>query len=399
LGVKDLPLSDLTVLDFSRILAGPYCTMLLGDMGAEVLKVEPPGGDDCRHWGPPFVEGESAYFLAVNRNKKSLCIDLKKERGRQIIRDLLPRVDVVIENFRPGTMARLGLDYPTLSAEHPALVYCSISGYGQTGPLSQRPGYDAVMQGEGGWMGLTGEPEGAPMKVGASLADIFTGMMASEGILAALYRRERSGKGDYVDVALFDSVMATLCYQAQGYLMTGDVPRRLGNRHSSLAPYETFETSDGHVILGVGNDSLWRRFCDAVGERAPDEEQFRTNEGRVLHYDELRGRLEPLFHSRTTSEWVALLESAGVPVGRVRNVAEVFENPQVEARHMKLGVEHPKLGRLPLTGNPIKLARSQEREHLPPPMLGQHNESVLCERLLMDEETLRSLRDEGVLCQ
>lgn len=372
--------------------------MLLGDLGAEVLKVEPPGGDDCRHWGPPFVEGESAYFLAVNRNKKSLCIDLKKDKGRRIIHDLLPRVDVVIENFRPGTMARLGLDYEALSSKHPALVYCSVSGYGQTGPLSQRPGYDAVMQGEGGWMALTGEPEGAPMKVGASLADIFTGMMASEGILAALYRREKSGKGEYVDVALFDSVMATLCYQAQGYLMTGDVPRRLGNRHSSLAPYETFETSDGHVIVGVGNDSLWRRFCDAVGEDAPDEAEFATNEDRVHHYEALRARLEPLFRSRSTTDWVTLLESSGIPVGTVRNVAQVFENPQVEARHMRLEVEHPKLGRLPLTGNPIKLKRSTEREHLPPPMLGEHNESVLRERLLMSDETLSALRDDGVLC-
>lgn len=396
--MKDLPLSDLTVLDFSRILAGPYCTMLLGDLGAEVLKVEPPGGDDCRHWGPPFVEGESAYFLAVNRNKKSLCIDLKKESGRRIIHELLPGVDVLIENFRPGTMARLGLDYESLSPKHPSLVYCSVSGYGQTGPLSQRPGYDAVMQGEGGWMALTGEPEGAPMKVGASLADIFTGMMASEGILASLYRREKSGKGEYIDVALFDSVMATLCYQAQGYLMTGDVPRRLGNRHSSLAPYETFETSDGHVIVGVGNDGLWRRFCQAAGEGAPDEAKFATNERRVRHYDELRARLEPLFRSRSTSDWIALLEDSGIPVGRVRNVAQVFENPQAEARHMRLEVEHSKIGRLPLTGNPIKLSRSMEREHLPPPVLGEHNESVLRERLMMSEETLAALRDDGVLC-
>jgi len=391
-----LPLEGVTVIDFSRILAGPYCTMLLGDLGATVLKIEPPGGDDCRHWGPPFIDGESAYFLSVNRNKKSLCLDLKKKEAKELVMRLLGGADVLIENFRPGTMDRLGVGYETLKSLYPSLIYCSISGYGQTGPLRERPGYDAVMQGEAGWMGLTGEPEGMPMKVGASLADIFTGMMASEGILAALYRKEKSGKGERVDVSLFDSVVATLCYQAQGYLMTGTDPKRLGNRHSSLAPYETFRTSDSYVIVGVGNDRLWQRFLSVVECPELDEAELERNAGRVEHYHELRALLEPLFESKTTDEWVQLMDDSGIPVGRVRKVSQVFENPQIEARNMRLTVEHPKLGALPLTGNPIKLSEAGECDPTPPPMLGEHTESVLRDRLGIDDETLERLRGHGV---
>jgi crotonobetainyl-CoA:carnitine CoA-transferase CaiB-like acyl-CoA transferase len=393
---KRLPLEGVTVLDFSRILAGPFCTMMLGDMGADILKIEPPKGDDCRHWGPPFVDGESAYFLAVNRNKKSLCLDLKKEKGKDVLHRLLDTVDILIENFRPGTMDRLGLGYTALKERRPSLIYASISGYGQTGPLRERPGYDAVMQGEGGWMGLTGEPDGMPMKVGASLADILTGMMACEGILAALYRREKTGRGERIDVSLFDSVLSTLCYQAQGFLMTGELPNRLGNRHSSLTPYETFRTADSHVIVGVGNDSLWQRFVAVVGSPELDVPEFEVNAVRVARYDELALLLEPIFASKSTDVWVSLLDKAGIPVGRVQNVAEVFENPQIESRHMKLRVQHPKLGELTLTGNPIKLLEAGERDHAPPPMLGEHTETVLRERLGIDDETLRSLRESGV---
>jgi len=395
-------LSGVSVLDFSRILAGPYCTMLLGDLGAEVLKIEPPKGDDSRYWGPPFAFGESAYFLAVNRNKKSLTLDLKTPEALDIVLRLVEGADVVIENFRPGTMDRLGLGYDALRAKNPRLVYCSISGYGQSGPLRERPGYDAVIQGEGGWMGLTGEPRGMPMKSGASLADIFTGMMAGEGILATLYRREKTGEGGYIDVALFDSVVATLCYQAQGFLMTGETPQRLGNRHSSLTPYETFATADGHVIAGVGNDSLWKRFVRAVQDPALDDPRYEINVSRVAHYDELKARLAPLFAARTTGEWIALLEDAGIPVGRVRDVREVFSNPQIEPREMRIEVHHPKLGKLPLTGNPIKIGKigrmkeESRARHEPPPMLGEHTDTVLGERLGMDAETLRALRAKGV---
>lgn len=370
--------------------------MMLGDLGADILKVEPPGGDDCRHWGPPFMDGESAYFLAVNRNKLSLCLDLKKDEGKDILFRLLETADVLIENFRPGAMERLGFGYDALKARFPSLIYCSISGYGQTGPLRERPGYDAVMQGEGGWMGLTGEPDGMPMKVGASLADILTGMMACEGILASLYRREKTGEGERIDVSLFDSVLATLCYQAQGYLMTGDVPERLGNRHSSLTPYETFTTEDSYVIVGAGNDSLWKRLVGIAELAELDTPEFEINADRVERYDELRAQLAPIFASKTTDAWVELLDEAGIPVGRVQNVAEAFANPQVEARKMRLSVDHPTLGALPLTGNPIKLSEAGEREHLPPPMLGEHTESVLRERLGVDDETLRRLRETGV---
>jgi crotonobetainyl-CoA:carnitine CoA-transferase CaiB-like acyl-CoA transferase len=393
---RELLLSGVTVLDFTRILAGPYCTMLLGDLGATVLKVEPPRGDDSRYWGPPFAEGESAYFLAVNRNKKSLTLDLKNREALDIALALADGADVVIENFRPGTMERLGLGYEALRARNPRLVYCSISGYGQNGPLREMPGYDAVMQGEGGWMGLTGDPSGMPMKVGASLADIFTGMMAGEGILAALYRREKSGAGSSIDVALFDSVVATLCYQAQGFLMTGESPRRLGNRHSSLAPYETFATADGHVIVGVGNDSLWKRFVRAVGDAALEEPRYDANQDRVARYPELKALLDPIFASRATAEWEALLEGAGIPVGRVRDVREVFSNPQIEPREMRIEVDHPKLGKLPLTGNPIKVGPPGGGAHHPPPLLGEHTEEILSDRLGLSAETLRALRARGV---
>jgi crotonobetainyl-CoA:carnitine CoA-transferase CaiB-like acyl-CoA transferase len=391
-------LYGIAVLDFTRILAGPYCTMMLGDLGADVLKIEPPRGDDSRYWGPPFVEGESAYFLAVNRNKKSITLDLKTKDAVEIVLRLVDRADVVIENFRPGTMDRLGLGYEILRGRNPRLVYCSISGYGQSGPLRERPGYDAVMQGEGGWMGLTGESNGMPMKVGASLADIFTGMMAGEGITASLYRRERTGEGAFIDVALFDSVISTLCYQAQGYLMTGETPRRLGNRHSSLTPYETFATSDGHVIAGVGNDSLWKRFVRAVDAPALEDSRFDVNADRVARYDELKRLLDPLFASRATGEWVALLEEAGIPVGRVRDLREVFENPQIEPRKMRIEVDHSRLGKLPLTGNPIKVGNpgAEAVAHLPPPVLGEHTEAVLSDRLGMSAETLRDLRAKGI---
>ncbi|MEE9179250.1 MAG: CoA transferase, partial [Vicinamibacteria bacterium] len=350
------PLSGVTVLDLSRILAGPYCTMVLGDLGAEVLKVEPPNGDDSRSWGPPFVEGESAYFLAVNRNKRSICINLKRASGRDLLHRLAGKADVLVENFRPGTLDRLGFSYETIRSARPEIIYCSISGYGHSGPLRQRPGYDAVMQGEGGWMSLTGEPDGPPLKVGASLADIFTGTMAAQGILAALHQRATTGKGQKVDVALFDSVLATLCYQAQGYLLTGEVPERLGNRHPSLSPYETFQTADGYVIVGVGNDSLWVSFCRAVGRPDLDEPRFKTNALRVENYVELKKLLVPMFRNGSTQHWLGVLEPAEIPAGRVRSVPEALSNPQVADRQMLIEVEHPTVGRMRMTGNPIKMS-------------------------------------------
>jgi crotonobetainyl-CoA:carnitine CoA-transferase CaiB-like acyl-CoA transferase len=391
------PLAGVTILDLSRILAGPYCTMLLGDLGAEVLKVEPPGGDDSRGWGPPFASGESAYFLAVNRNKKSICINLKRPRGGELLRRLANNADVLVENFRPGTLERLGLGYEELKKTHPEIIYCSISGYGHSGPLEEKPGYDAVMQGEGGWMSLTGETDGPPLKVGASLADIFAGVMGAQGILAALYDRARSGKGRHVDVSLFDSVLATLCYQAQGYLLTGEVPARMGNRHPSLAPYEAFQTADGYVILGVGNDALWRSFCQAVGKPDLDQPRFETNALRVENYAELKALLVPLLRGAPTKHWLDALEPAGIPVGRVRSVAEALQNPQVEARNMLIDTEHPVVGPLRMIGNPIKMSGLEENSPPSPPLLGQHTEEVLSEKLNLSREEIEALRREGAL--
>lgn len=392
-----LPLKGITVVDLTRILAGPYCTMMLGDLGAEVLKVEPPKGDDSRGWGPPFAGGESAYFLAVNRNKKSICINLKTEGGREVLMGLLQTADLLVENFRPGALDRLGFGYEQLEEIFPELVYCSISGYGHSGPLRERPGYDAVMQGEAGWMHLTGEPDGPPLKVGTSLADILTGMMAAQGIVSALFERSRTGLGRKIDVALFDSVMATLCYQAQGYLLTGEEPRRLGNRHPSLAPYETFETAEGYLIVAVGNDVLWKRFCQAVEAPQLDQPRFETNPDRVRNYQALKAELDSLFKTQPAGFWLEKLESAGIPVGRVKSIGEVFQNPQAVPRGMLIEVEHPTVGRLPLTGNPIKMSGAGEANPLPPPLLGQHSEEILRERLEMSPERVEELRSQGAI--
>ena len=374
--VAGAPLDGIRILDLSRILAGPYATMMLADLGAEVIKVEPPGGDDTRTWGPPFGGGEAAYFLAVNRGKKSVVLDLKTNAGSEALERLIGSSDVLVENFRPGTMARLGFPPEDVQARHRRLVWCSVSAYGQYGPLASKPGYDAIMQGEAGWMGLTGPPEGPPTKVGASLADICAGMMASSGILAALFARERDGRSRRVDVALFDSVVATLCYQAQGYLLTGEEPARSGNNHPSLTPYESFEAADGHVIVGVGNDLLWKRFTAAACPHL-DRPEFAQNPDRVRRRPELRALLEPVFRSRTVGEWEGTLDAAGVPVGRVRSVAEILNSPQLRARGMVVEREHPAVGRLRLVGNPVQFDGRNETAGLPPPLRGQHTAQVL----------------------
>ena len=370
------PLSGVRVVDLSRILAGPYATMMLADLGAEVVKVEPPFGDDTRTWGPPFAAGESAYFLAVNRGKRSVTIDLKTERGRQDLGLLLDRADVVVENFRPGTLARLGFAAGEVLARRPRIVWCSISAYGQYGPLASLPGYDAIMQGEAGWMGLTGPPEGPPTKVGASLADITAAMMASSGILAALFDRERTGRGRRVDIALFDSVVATLAYQAQGALLSGEDPPRSGNCHPSLTPYESFEAEDGHVIIGVGNDAAWQRFCAACAPEL-NRPEYRANPDRVRRRAELRALLEPRFRSRTVAAWESLLGEAGIPVGRVRSVTDILASPQLAARGMVVTREHPAVGELRLVGNPVQFDGAPHTAALPPPLRGEHTEAVL----------------------
>jgi crotonobetainyl-CoA:carnitine CoA-transferase CaiB-like acyl-CoA transferase len=393
------PLAGIKVVDLTRILAGPYCTMALADAGADVIKIEEPQkGDDTRGWGPPFVEGESTYFLSVNRGKRSLTLDLKHEEGRLILRRLIDDADVLVENFRPGTLGRLGFSYEAVRARNPRLVYASVSGYGPDGPWGGKPGYDAVAQGETGLMSITGFPDGPPTRVGASVADVLAGMTAFQGILLALVRRQQTGEGAQVEATLLESVLAPLSYHAAAYLLAGEVPARLGNRHPNLAPYETFEASDGHVIVGVGNDALWRAFCKAADR--PDlaaDERFATNPQRVRSYAALRGLVAPLLRTRPVAEWLARLEAAGVPCGRVRTVAEALESEQVQARGLLLEVAHPKHGAARYVGSPIHLSEAGRGSRRPPPLLGQHTQEVLAERLGLSPSEIEELRRQGAI--
>lgn len=393
------PLRGIRVVDLTRILAGPYCTQALADAGADVVKVEEPGkGDDTRGWGPPFVEGESTYFLSVNRGKRGITLNLKDPRGRELLWRLLDHADVLVENFRPGTLDRLGFAYDAVRARRPRIVYASISGYGADGPWGGRPGYDAVVQGEGGLMSITGAADGPPFKVGASLVDVLAGMTAFQGILLALVRRQQSGEGARVESTLLESLLPTLTYQASTWLLAGQVPARLGNRHPSLAPYETFEASDGHVVVGVGSEPLWRSFCDVVGRRdLAADPRFDTNARRVSNYEALRSVLAPILRSRTVDEWMAALGEAGIPGGRVRTVAEALANPQVEARGLLLDVDHPRAGRGRYLGSPVGLDGAGRGSRRPPPLLGQHTEEILGEWLGLPAAEVGDLRRGGVV--
>jgi crotonobetainyl-CoA:carnitine CoA-transferase CaiB-like acyl-CoA transferase len=392
------PLTGFTVVDFTRVLSGPYCTMLLADMGARVIKIEQPGrGDDTRAWGPPFIGPESAYFLSVNRNKESLTLDLKKPGARRVVERLLDRADVVVENFRPGTMERLGLEYGVVAARWPRVVYCSISGFGQTGPRRDEAGYDAVIQAEGGLMSITGAADGAPYRLGVAIADIVTGMFAAQGITLALLSRERTGRGQQVDVGMLDSTAALLTYQAAIAFTTGRAPGRMGNRHPTIVPYETFAATDGDFVLAVGNDDQWRRFCEKSGlaEIAADE-RFATNAARVRNYDVLRPILARRLQGRTRAEWIATLRSAGVPCGGVRDITEVLADPQLDARSMIAEVEHAAIGRVQVLGVPIKLTQTPGSVRLAPPALGQHTDGILQE-LGLDDGEIVALRAEAAI--
>jgi crotonobetainyl-CoA:carnitine CoA-transferase CaiB-like acyl-CoA transferase len=393
------PLEGVKVVDLTRILAGPYCTQALADAGADVIKIEEPArGDDTRGWGPPFVEGESVYFLSVNRGKRGVTLDLKDPRGKELLWGLVGDADVLVENFRPGTLDRLGFSWDEVHRRRPRVVYASISGYGGDGPWGGRPGYDAVLQGEGGLMSITGAPDGPPFKVGASLVDVLAGMTAFQGIALALFRRERTGEGGRVDVSLLESLLPTLTYHAATYLLTGQVPARLGNRHPNLAPYETFEAADGYLIVGVGSEGLWRAFCRVLAEPALAEDaRFATNALRVANYDALRARLLPLLRARPAADWPAALEAAGVPCGRVRSVAEALDGPQVAARGLLLELEHARLGRRRFVGSPLHLDGADRASPLPPPRLGQHTAEVLSERLGLLPAEIEALRRDGVV--
>ena len=390
------PLQGITVLDLTRVLSGPYCTMLLADLGARVIKIEQPRkGDDTRGWGPPFQSGESAYFMSINRNKESVTLDFKQPEGRAALDRLITRADVLVENFRPGTLTKLGLDYASLQATHPRLVYCSISGFGHNGPRRREAGYDAVMQGEGGLMSITGGADGPPYRLGVAIADIVSGMFAAQGITAALFARERTGRGQAVDIAMLDSVAALLTYQAGIYFATGTAPGRLGNRHPTIVPYETFSASDGEFVLAVGNDDQWRRFCSVAG--LAEEERFSTNRQRVLAYDDLRRLVASRLAAETRAYWIERLTAAGVPCGSVRNLHELFADPQIAARAMVAELQHPTVGAMRVLGTPLKLSDTAATIRTAPPTLGQHTAEVLTADAGVAAADLDALRAKGVI--
>jgi len=373
--------------------------MILADMGAEVIKVEAPGkGDDTRAWGPPFLAGESTYFLAINRSKLGVTLDFKKPRGRELLHRLLELSDILIENFRPGALEKIGLDYEGAHKLHPRLIYCSISGYGHTGPRRMEPGYDVIIQGESGVMSVTGAPDGPPFKMGVSIADITCGMYAVQGILAALYHRERTGEGQKLDIALLDSMVSTLTYQAGIYFATGQTPRRMGNRHPSIVPYETFGAADGHFNLGIANDTQWRTFCAST--RLADLEsdpRFATIPLRVQNYDALRARLDSVFRQKPVSYWIETFRTAGLPCGEVRNVPQALGDPQLRARNMILELRHPRAGAIRVTGSPIKMSAADTFAASAPPILGEHNRNVFCGLLGLSGEELEELQREQVI--
>jgi len=375
------PLAGLTVLDLTRVLSGPYCTMLLADMGARVIKIEQPGrGDETRAWGPPFVAGESAYFLSINRNKESVALDFKHPGGRKALDRLLDRADILVENFRPGTLDRVGLGYAAVAATHPRLVYCSISGFGQTGPRRNQAGYDAVMQAEGGLMSVTGAADGPAYRVGVAIADLVAGLLAAQGIVLALYSRDRTGRGQQVDVGMLDGVVSLLTYHASMHLTTATTSQRVGNRHATIAPYDTFSAADGELFLAVGNDDQFRRFCEVIGQQPLlADERFATNPARVVHHLELRGLLAPILQQHSRAHWSDVLTRAGVPCGAVRDVPDALSDPQLLARQMIEAVEHAAAGTIKVLGVPIKLSETPGSVRTAPPMIGQHTAQVLAE--------------------
>ena len=397
-------LTHITILDLSRVLAGPYATMTLGDFGAEVIKIEQPGrGDDSRHWGPPFTDGgQSAYFLCANRNKRSLTLNLKTEAGQTIFRRLAVQADVVVENFKAGGMERMGLGYESLRADNPGLIYCAITGYGQTGPDRALPGYDTVIQAQGGIMSITGPTsggtDGEPYKVGVAIVDITAGLQAAVAILTALQHRDRTGEGQHIDIALFDTQLSWLANVASGFLLSGDPPHRYGNAHGTVVPYQTFATADGHLMLAVGNDRQFASLAEAVGEPTwSEDERFATNPARVQFRDLLIPALAAHFRRCATDEWIQRLRAAGVPCGPVNDIPTALETPQAEHRQMVQTVTDGNGDSIPLVGPVPKLDKTPAHIFLPPPLLGEHTNELLREKLALTAEEIDALRDSGVV--
>jgi formyl-CoA transferase len=403
------PLSHIRVLDLTRVLAGPWCAQNLADLGAEVIKVErPKKGDDSRAYGPPWIKDasgketrEAAYFMAANRGKKSITIDIAKPAGQAIVRDLAKRSDVLLENYKTGDLARYGLGYEDLKALNPRLIYCSITGFGQTGPYRERPGFDFMVQGMGGFMSVTGErddrPGGGPQRAGVPIVDIMTGMYATIAVTAAIASRERTGAGQYIDMALLDTQVAILANQGMNYLATGVPPGRLGNTHPNIVPYQSFKTKDGDIILACGNDNLFNKFCEvADAMHLPKDPRFATNAKRVENRAAMDEVLAPIFKQRTTAEWVAALEKGGVPCGPINNLKEVFEDPQVKARGMRIELPHATAGKVPLIRSPMRFSGTPIEHAMGPPTLGQHTDEVLASLGRSADEIAR-LKQEGVV--
>jgi formyl-CoA transferase len=404
------PLSHIRVLDLSRVLAGPWAAQNLADLGAEVIKVERPGaGDDTRGWGPPWMKdgagkdtAESAYYLSVNRNKKSVTLDIAKPEGQKIARELALKSQVLIENYKVGTLKRYGLDYDALKKDNPGLVYCSVTGFGQDGPYAPRPGYDFIFQGMGGLMSITGERDGqpgaGPQKVGIAITDVLTGMYASVAILAALNHRERTGQGQYIDAALLDTIVAFNANQICSYFASGKVPVRWGNAHPQVVPYEVFPTADGHIILAIGNDTQFASFCQAAGcPELVQEPRFRTMSQRIVHRAELIPLIADVMRTRTKHEWIGLLEAANVPCGPINNMKEVFEDPQVLHRGLRVDIPHPSGGKAAVVRSPLRLSETPVEYRLAPPTLGQHNQEILQGLLGRSAAELATLKAAGII--
>jgi formyl-CoA transferase len=393
------PLTGIRVLDLTRVLAGPYCTMFLGDLGAEVVKVEQPGvGDDTRGWGPPFTGGESAYFLCINRNKKSITVDLKRKEGIDLVRRLASFADVLIENFRPGTMERLGLGEENLRSLNPKLIYASLSGFGADGPMSDVPGYDLIVQAWGGLMSITGAPEGEPTKVGVAIIDLVAGLMLGKSIAAALFARQKHGIGQKIDTSLLEAEVASLINAGSNYLVGGKVPSRWGNAHPTIVPYQSFQTADSYLVIGVASEGIWHRFCQALGQtELADDARFAKNADRVENRAALIAILREMFRRHDNEHWLKLLNEAEVPCAPIQTIDQVFAAPQVRHRDMLVEVQHPTAGTVRMAGIPVKFSVTPASIRLPPPMLGQHTNEVLSSWLGMNGLEIEQLKKNGAI--